>query len=379
MLTFTGCNENTSRRSHQVSKGLKTIATGLDFPLYLTTAPDDNNRLFIVEKGGLIRIIKYGVLLETPFLDIRKLVSNGNEQGLLGLAFDPGYVRNHRFYVSYTDNAGDSRIVRYLVTGNPDIAQAAPDLVLLTIDQPFPNHNGGNIVFGPDGYLYIGMGDGGSGNDPQGNGQDMTDLLGSLLRIDVRPQGNYTIPVDNPFISQPSARPELWDIGLRNPWRFSFDRKTGDLYIADVGQNAREEIDIAPASQGGGKGANYGWNIMEGTICTPGINPGCQKTGLTMPVLDYDHSGNACSITGGYVYRGSDIPEFQGTYFYADYCAGWVKSFVYSNGTITDNKDWKSLRPGGYITSFGEDGQGELYILTSQGGVYRIDAAVLSP
>ena len=379
IMALTSCKENAARQEFPISSGLITVATGLNFPLYLTTAHGDDNRLFIVEKGGLIRIIKNGTLLETPFLDIHRLVSTGGEQGLLGLAFDPGYAANGRFYVSYTDTSGDSKIVRYSVSGNPDIAQTAPDRVLLTIDQPFANHNGGNIVFGPDGYLYIGMGDGGSGNDPHGNGQDKTDLLGSLLRIDVHPQDDYTIPGDNPFISQPSARPELWDIGLRNPWRFSFDRKTGDLYIADVGQNAREEINVAPAAQGRGKGINYGWNIMEGAICTPGVGPNCNKTGLTLPVLDYDHSNNNCSVTGGYVYRGSAIPGIQGTYFYADYCAGWVKSFVYRNGAATDHKEWKALSPGGNITSFGEDGQGELYILTSQGGVYRIIAAALFP
>lgn len=378
MMAFTGYRENAARQTSSDSLSLKTMATGLDFPLYLTTAPGDNSRLFIVEKGGLIRIIKNGALLGTPFLDIRNLVSTGSEQGLLGLAFDPSYAANGRFYVSYTDTVGDSRIIRYLVSGNPDVAQAAPDRVLLTIDQPFANHNGGDIVFGPDGYLYIGMGDGGSGNDPQGNGQDLSDLLGSLLRIDVRPQGDYAVPGNNPFISQPAARSELWDFGLRNPWRFSFDRETGDLYIADVGQNAREEINVAPAAQGRGKGLNYGWNIMEGTLCTPGVNPDCNKTGLTLPVLDYDHSSGNCSVTGGYVYRGSAIPEIRGTYFYADYCAGWVKSFVYRNGAATDLKDWESLRPGGNITSFGEDGQGELYILTSQGGVYRIIAAAVS-
>src|SRR3972149_1862431 len=258
MMTFTGCREDAARQESSVSPGLKTVATGLDFPLYLITAPGDNNRLFIVEKGGLLRIIRNGTLLGTPFLDIRNLVSTGSEQGLLGLAFDPNYVTNGRFYVSYTDTAGDSRIVRYLVSGNPDVAQAAPDRVLLTIDQPFANHNGGDIVFGPDGYLYIGMGDGGSGNDPQGNGQDLSDLLGSLLRSAVRPQGDYPLPGDTPFISQPAARQELWDFGLRNPWRFSFGRQAGDLYIADVGQNNREEVNVAPSSQGGGKGINYG-------------------------------------------------------------------------------------------------------------------------
>jgi glucose/arabinose dehydrogenase len=261
------------------------------------------------------------VLLGTPFLDISSLVSTGFEQGLLGLAFDPNYAMNGRFYVSYTDTAGDSRIVRYLVSGNPDIAQSSPDRLLLTVDQPFDNHNGGGIVFGPDQYLYIGLGDGGAGNDPLGNGQDLTDLMGSLLRIDASPQGDYAVPNDNPFAGDPTASPELWDYGLRNPWRFSFDRLTGDLYIADVGQGDREEINVSPAAQGGGKGLNYGWNIMEGTVCTPGVNPNCNMAGLTLPVLDYDHSGGSCSVTGGHVYRGAAIPAIWGTYFYADYCA----------------------------------------------------------
>jgi len=372
-----GCRQDpaaltSSSSTSPISLGLQTVTTGLSFPVYLTTAPGDNSRLFIVEKGGTIRIIKNGTLLTTPFLDLTSQVSTGGEQGLLGLAFDPNYAVNSRFYVSYTDTSGDSQIVRYLVSSNPDVAQTSPDRVLLSIDQPFANHNGGDIVFGPDRYLYIGMGDGGSGNDPDGHGQDLTDLLGSVLRIDVSPSENYTIPSDNPFFNQPPALPELWNYGLRNPWRFSFDRFTGDLYIADAGQDDREEINVSPASLGSGKGLNYGWNIMEGTICTPGVDPNCDKTGLTLPVLDYDHSGGSCSITGGYVYRGLAIPGIQGTYFYADYCAGWVRSFAYQNGQATNQTDWASLRPNGYITSFGEDAQGELYILTAQGGVYRI-------
>jgi glucose/arabinose dehydrogenase len=267
--------------------------------------------------------------------------------------------------------AGDSQIVRYRVSSNPDVAQPDPERVILTIDQPFSNHNGGNIVFGPDGYLYIGMGDGGSGGDPLGNGQDLSDLLGSLLRIDVSTDGGYTIPSDNPFVNQSPSRAELWDYGLRNPWRFSFDRQTGDLYIADVGQNAREEINVALSANGRGKGLNYGWNIMEGSSCFSPPSD-CNSSGLTQPVLDYDHSGDNCSVTGGYVYRGLAILAIQGTYFYADYCAGWVRSFRYQNGEAVDQKDWVTLTPGGNITSFGEDAQGELHILTAQGGVYRI-------
>jgi glucose/arabinose dehydrogenase len=351
--------------------GLETVSTGLSFPLYLTSPPGDTHRLFIAEKTGAIRIIKDGARLTTPFLDLSGKVSTGSEQGLLGLAFDPNYSDNGRFYVSYTDLAGDSRIVRYRVSNDPDIARPDPDRTLLAIDQPFSNHNGGNIVFGPEGYLYIGMGDGGAGGDPFGNGQDRTDLLGSLLRIDVGPDGDYAVPNDNPFVNQSPARPELWDYGLRNPWRFSFDRQTGDLYIADVGQDAREEINVAPAAAGGGKGLNYGWNIMEGLACfNPSSN--CNSTGLTLPVLDYDHSGPVCSVIGGYVYHGSAIPTIQGTYFYADYCAGWVRSFRYQNGKAVDQKDWPTLKPGGKISSFGEDANGELYILTAEGGVYRI-------
>jgi glucose/arabinose dehydrogenase len=347
------------------------VVTGLSFPVFLTSSPNDDSRLFIVEKVGTIRVIRNGTLLGTPFLDISNLVSTGSEQGLLGLAFDPNYAVNSRFYVSYTDTNGDSQIVRYLVSDDSDIAQSTPDKVLLTIDQPFANHNGGDIVFGPDRYLYIGLGDGGDANDSQGNGQDLTDLLGSLLRIDVSPDGDYTVPSDNPFVNHATAKRELWDYGLRNPWRFSFDRFTGDLYVADVGQGDREEINVSPASQGGGKGLNYGWNIMEGTICTPGVDPNCDMTGLTLPVLDYDHN-NGCSVTGGYVYRGLAVQEIQGTYFYADYCAGWVRSFVHQNGQAANQTDWSSLRPGGNVTSFGEDALGELYILTAQGGVYRI-------
>ncbi|MCI0530092.1 MAG: PQQ-dependent sugar dehydrogenase [Nitrospira sp.] len=349
-----GCGEDpttqttttsTTTTTLPVSLGLQNMVTGLSFPVFLTTPPGDNNRLFIVEKRGTIRIIKNGVLLGTSFLDINSLVSTGGEQGLLGLAFDPNYATNGRFYVSYTDTSGDSQIVRYLVSSNPDIAQATADRVLLSIDQPFDNHNGGDIAFGPDGYLYIAMGDGGSGNDPQGNGQDLTDLLGSLLRIDVSPAGNYVIPNDNPFKNVPLVKEELWNYGLRNPWRFSFDRQTGDLYIADVGQGAREEINVALAILGRGKGLNYGWNIMEGTICTPGVNPNCSMVGLTLPVLDYTH-GDGCSVTGGYVYRGSAIPTSRlGTYFYADYCSGWIRSFRYQNGQATAQTQWPRSAP----------------------------------
>jgi glucose/arabinose dehydrogenase len=354
--------------------GLQTVATGLAFPLYLTAPPGDGARLFVVEKGGKIRAIKNGALLAAPFLDLTGQVSTGGEQGLLGLAFDPQYAANGRFYVNYTDSAGDTVVARYRVSSDPDRADPSVDRVLLTVDQPYANHNGGHLAFGPDGMLYIGLGDGGSGGDPHGHGQSRADLLGSLLRIDVRPAGAYAIPPDNPFVGQPGARPELWDYGLRNPWRFSHDRANGDLYIADVGQNRREEVNVAPAASGGGKGLNYGWNVMEGTQCFSPAS-GCHSAGLTPPALDYGHGGGACSVTGGYVYRGAALPALQGVYFYADYCAGWVKSFRYAAGQATELADWPQLAPGGNITSFGEDAAGELYVLTQQGGVYRVAAA----
>ncbi|MGE5927090.1 MAG: PQQ-dependent sugar dehydrogenase [Gemmatimonadota bacterium] len=247
--------------------GLAPVATGLEFPLALT-APARDSRLFIVEKPGRIRIVRDGTLLAQPFLDLTGVVSTGSEQGLLGLAFDPEYSLNGRFYVNYTNTDGDTRIVAYTVSDDPDAADPATADTILSIGQPFSNHNGGHLAFGPDGYLYVGTGDGGSGGDPHGNGQDRQDLLGSLLRLDVSGGDGYAIPPDNPFAGATGARAELWDLGLRNPWRFSFDRVTGDLYIADVGQNEREEINVATRASGGGRGANYGWSVMEGSACS---------------------------------------------------------------------------------------------------------------
>ena len=355
-----------------VRLALRTVATGMSFPLFLTAPPGDFRRLFVVEKGGFIRIIEDGALRSRPFLDLSGSVSRGVEQGLLGLAFDPGYSRNGRFYVSYTDLAGTSQIVRYRVSANPDAGDPASAEPILSVDQPDPLHNGGMIVFGPDGYLYVGLGDGdGETADALNNGQDLTDLLGSILRIDVSGAAGYTIPAGNPFTTPP-ARPELWNYGLRNPWRFSFDRATGDLYIGDVGRASREEIDVAPTAQGRGKGANYGWKILEGTRCTDAGH--CDTTGLTTPVLEYEHgtwNPVSCCVIGGYVYRGSAIPALRGTYFYGDLC-GWVRSFVFSGGQATSRTDWHFLDPRESVTSFGEDARGELYVLTMSGSVFRI-------
>jgi glucose/arabinose dehydrogenase len=348
---------------------LQQVASGLSSPLYLTAPPGDLSRLFIVEQTGAIRIIKDGTLLGVPFLDISAQVLAGGEQGLLGMAFDPDYATTARFVVHYTDLAGDTRLSMFQISADPDIANAASQQIILTADQPYPNHNGGQVVFGPDGLLYMGLGDGGSQNDPEGRGQNLSDLLGSILRLDLHPGTSYSVPVDNPFVGQAGIRPEIWSFGLRNPWRFSFDRATGDLYIADVGQNRLEEVDVAPATEGSGRGANYGWNIMEGSQCLSG--EACDQDGLTLPVFEYSHA-QGCSITGGYVYRGSAIPSLQGLYFFADYCEGWVRSFRHASGTALELTDWPTLRPGGPITSFGEDAAGELYVLSSSGGVFKV-------
>ena len=347
---------------------LRPVAAGLDFPVYLT-APAGDPRLFIVEKTGRIRIVKNGALTGTPFLDLSASVSGGSEQGLLGLAFDPQYATSGRFYVDYTDANGDTRIARFHVSADADVAETSSQEILLTIDQPYSNHNGGQLAFGPDGFLYVGMGDGGSGGDPQGHGQNPNDLLGSLLRLDVSGATGYTVPPGNPYAGG-GGRGEVFSIGLRNPWRFSFDRQGGDLYIADVGQNEREEVDVSTAASGGGRGLNYGWNRMEGTAC---YNGGCDRSGLTLPVIDYTHA-DGCSVTGGYVYRGQAVPAIAGTYFYADFCNGWVRSFRYQNGQGGSPREWPMLKPGGQVTSFGEDAAGELYILEAGGKVFQIVA-----
>ena len=348
---------------------LEPVASGLSFPLYLT-APAGDARLFIVEKGGAIRIVKDGVLLPTPFLSLAGRVSTGSEQGLLGVAFDPAYASNGRFVIHYTDLAGNTAVSLFRVSAtDADLADPASETVLLTAEQPFTNHNGGQILFGPDGMLYIGLGDGGAGGDPGGRGQSLADLLGGILRVDVGSGTGYTVPPDNPFVGQAGARPEIWSYGLRNPWRFTFDPFTGDLYVADVGESAWEEVDVVTQAGGAGRGLNFGWNVTEGNHCYASAR--CDRAGLTPPVLEYSHD-EGCSISGGYVYRGAAIPALQGHYFYADYCRGWVRSFRFQDGQALESQQWSALAPGGSIPSFGQDAAGELYILTAEGGVFRI-------
>src|SRR5262245_5231242 len=307
---------------------LQPVVSGLTNPLFVTNAHDGSNRLFILEQVGRIKVLQPGASTPTVFLDIRSKVVSGGEQGLLGLAFHPSYPQNPRFYVDYT-RAGDGAtvIAEYQVSGNPDIANST-ETILLVIPQPYANHNGGMLAFGPDGYLYIGMGDGGSSFDPENRAQNIDELLGKILRIDVnQPNGMipYSSPSTNPFFGAAPGADEIFAYGFRNPWRFSFDRATGSLYIGDVGQGQREEVDI------GTIGGNYGWRVWEGTLCS-GLSPDptCSATGYTFPIIEYSHTGGRCSITGGYVYRGSRGSLPLGSYVFADYCTGEI--FLLENG-----------------------------------------------
>ena len=343
------------------------VVAGLTNPVYLT-APRNDQRLFVVEQGGRIRIVKSGALVATPFLDITARVTSGGERGLLSLVFDPAYATNGRFYVYYTNTQGDITVDRFTVSSDPDVANTTADRVIAIQHRSNSNHNGGLLLFGPDGMLYIGTGDGGGAGDVPNNAQNTEVLLGKMLRLDVATLP-YTIPAGNPFAGQAGAD-EIWAYGLRNPWRFAFDAppdgSAPKLYIADVGQGAREEVNVVDASA---SGRNYGWRLMEGTRC---YNPssGCNQSGLTLPILEYDH-GQGCSITGGFVYRGTAIPDVQGYYFYSDYCSGWLRSFRFSGGVAVDQRDWP-IGDIDNVTSFGLDGGGELYILSTNGRVYRL-------
>lgn len=340
--------------------------TGFELPVGLTHAGDGSGRVFVVEQNGRINVIDKGADAASVFLDISDLVSKTGERGLLGLAFAPDYTTSGAFYVDYTNVAGDTVIARYRVSAAPDVADPASAQILLTIKQPYANHNGGQLAFGPDGYLYIGMGDGGSGGDPKRNAQNGKSLLGKLLRIDVTgaigTSDPYRIPPDNPVVGNAALRPEIWALGLRNPWRFSFDRGTGELYIADVGQNAWEEIDVQPPATGG---LNYGWNVYEGSHTYP---PKTAKpknvSDYAMPVIEYDHSAGE-SVTGGYVYRGSEQPGLRGVYLYADYVTGRIWGLARVGGA------WKTellLDTGYNPSSFGEDEAGEIYLLDHTSG-----------
>jgi glucose/arabinose dehydrogenase len=353
---------------------VELVVKGLDLPDGVTNAADRSGRLFVNEQAGKVRVVSAGGALSAmPFVDLTSRIKSGGERGLLGLAFHPGFATNRRLFVDYT-RAKDGATVVSELRASADGSRADPssERIILIVTQPFANHNGGQLAFGPDGYLYIGLGDGGSGGDPYGNGQNRKVLLGKILRIDVdgpHAAGQaYAIPPDNPYAAGGFApgegRPEVWAYGLRNPWRFSFDRATGDLYIGDVGQNAWEEIDRQPLDPPGG--ANYGWNLMEGNHC---FQSGCAPTGLTMPIAEYSHQ-LGCSVTGGYVYRGTAQPALRGVYIFGDYCSGRLFT-VHSNGGAFTTRTVADTALN--ISSFGEDEAGELYLVDlSGGGLYRV-------
>jgi glucose/arabinose dehydrogenase len=351
---------------------LTPIATGLSQPVLVTNAGDGSGRLFVVEQGGIIRVIKNGTLLPRPFLDISSVVSKGGERGLLGLAFHPSYETNGKFYVDFTRADGDTAINEYHVSADPDVADRGSGRRIITIQQPYANHNGGMIAFGPDRYLYIGMGDGGSGGDPGNRAQNRDSLLGKILRIDINGMSSgrgYRIPSSNPYVGR-AGRDEIWSSGLRNPWRFSFDRLNGTIWIGDVGQGRYEEIDRSTKAHSYGRGLNYGWRVLEGKHCYK-PSSGCSQTGKTKPVVEYSHAAGACAVTGGYAYRGTASTRLVGQYVFGDFCNGRIWTVKQSVSPPTASL---LIDTGLLVSSFGEDEQGELYVVDLNGTVYRLTA-----
>ncbi len=347
--------------------GLKAVgvAEGFDHPVFLCSAPGDR-RLFVVEQPGRVRWVDGSRPSAAAFMDLGTLVNYGGERGLLGLAFHPAYATNGFVYVNYTDRAGDTQVVRYTVRADRNAVDPGSARTILSVKQPFANHNGGMIAFGPDGMLYVGMGDGGAGGDPFGNAQNRHSLLGKLLRLDVDHGAPYAIPEGNPFRARPrEGRPEIWALGLRNPWRYSFDFVARQLVIADVGQNKYEEVNVIAA---GRAGANYGWNVREGLhgFALPRLGPPNRMD----PAIEYDHS-QGCSVTGGYTYRGRTMPHLAGAIFFSDFCSGWLRSFRWDGAHASDLREW-NVGTLGSVASFGEDAEHELYVITHEGRILKL-------
>jgi glucose/arabinose dehydrogenase len=357
-----GSTQPGSRQSSVVLTPL--VTRDLESPVFFTHAGDGSARLFVLEQRGRILVLEQEVLLPRPFLDISERVLSGGEQGLLGLAFHPDFRRNGRFYINYTRRPdGATVLAEYRRGASPDQA-SREERILMMVPQPYPNHNGGMVAFGTDGYLYVGLGDGGSAGDPGNRAQNPDELLGKILRIDVDHGDPYGIPRDNPYAKE-AGRPEVYALGLRNPWRFSFDSKTGELWVADVGQNKWEEIDRIT------KGGNYGWRLMEGAHCYSPVFF-CQSSGLRVPLLEYSHEKGRCSIIGGYVYRGRTVDSLVGQYLYGDYCSGEIFALPSTQEGDTSRDPRVVLKTSLRISSFGEDAAGELYVLDHGGGLYRL-------
>ena len=371
--------------------GAEKIASGFDKPVFISSIPNSNDSHVVLEQKGTVRIIKKNQVMRSYFLDIRDRVHKplfpGDEMGLLGLAFDPNFQINNNVYVHYNDKNDNTIISRFKVYNG--ITSKVSEKIILQIKQPYSNHNGGTITFGLDGYLYIGLGDGGSAGDPEKRAQDLSSLFGSILRIDINTDDYYLIPKDNPFINIENAKSEIWSYGLRNPWRFSFDKLTGDMLIGDVGQSLWEEINFEPFLSKGGK--NYGWNILEGNHCYPEDSK-CSSDGFTMPSFEYPNNANyaktlfgikqpnmdGCSITGGYVYRGDKLKDMNGKYIFGDYCTGKIWSINISEGNGENlvnhtNSIMKSIgKKEFYLSSFGQNNDGEIFIVDYNGTIYKL-------
>ncbi len=373
--TPSGTSPTPERSLDDIGIELVEVAGNFEAPILLTHAGDGSGVRYVMEQGGRVHTLDGdGTTGEAPFLDLTDRVRSGGEQGLLGLAFHPDYAENGRVFVNYTDHEGNT-VISEVARGEPGAANPDTERVLLQIQQPFPNHNGGMVAFGPDGYLYIATGDGGSAGDPQNNGQRTDTLLGKLLRIDVDGGEPYAIPADTPFADGGDGLPEIWALGLRNPWRFSFDQDTGDLYVGDVGQGGLEEVDFAPAADPGGR--NYGWRLMEGDACFEPRD--CDPTGLVLPISTYP-TRTGCAVTGGYVYRGATHPALNGVYLFADFCSGLVWALLAEDASADGGEaavDFRQVLESGLsIASFGEDESGELYVVDRGGGsVYRVTAS----